>query len=103
MTRLVINNSAHIEWNAVMERRVQLVLGSILPHFRRLEVDLRHRPGKDGACGTYVCTLAAVLKSGKRHTVLNQHPDANHAIQGTIARAEREAKRALRARRTQLL
>jgi hypothetical protein len=103
MTRLVINNSAQNEWSAVIEHRVQLVLGSILPHFRRLELELRHRPGQDGSCGTYVCTLAAVLKSGQRQTVLNQHPDANHAIQGTIARAEREAKRALRARKSQLL
>jgi hypothetical protein len=98
MAKILIRNRAEPEWRTVIEAKLQVMLGSMLTHISRVEVDLEKSPAQRGSGVTYGCKLVLIESNGERHLLDNYQPDANLAIEGAIARARRSITRLSRAR-----
>jgi len=93
MARIVIRNGAEEQWQQVMNSKLQIMLGSMFGDISRIEIlldkALDQRTGKT----MHNCTLLIRESSGQKHTLYNNQPDANLAIEGAIARARRSLTR----------
>ena len=100
MARVVIRNNAEEHWLQVIDSKLQVMLGSMLGYVSRIEVLLDKKLDQRTGRTTYCCTLVVRESSGQKHTLYNQQPDANLAIEGAIARARRAVTRLSRSRAT---
>jgi hypothetical protein len=100
MARVVIRNDAEPQWQEVMDSKLQIMLGSMFGDISRIEILLDKVADQRLGQSVYNCTLLVRESSGQKHTLHNQQPDANLAIEGAIARARRAVTRLSRARNT---
>lgn len=98
MAKIVIRNRAEPAWKPVIESKLQVMLGSMLGHIGRIEIDFGEVPGQRGSQLTYICKLEVTETNGERYLLHNHQPDANLAIEGAIARTRRAITRVSRAR-----
>lgn len=99
MSRIIIRNRAESKWNAVIETKLQVMLGSILTNLSRINVELDKVVETREQRGRYACKLALVDSSGEKYLLSTDQTDANLAIEGAIARARRAIIRRGRARK----
>ena len=98
MAKILIRNLPESDWRPVIQAKLQVMLGSMLAHISRIEVEFAQAPGQRGGQGAYVCQLHVTEGNGEIHVLYNRQPDANLAIEGAIARARRAITRLSRAR-----
>jgi hypothetical protein len=98
MSRITIRNRAEPQWQPVIETKLQVMLGSMLAHISRIEVEFDRIVEARDQRVTYTCQLVLTESSGERYQLCNDQPDANLAIEGAIARARRSITRLGRAR-----
>ena len=98
MARIVIRNRAEPDWKSVIDGKLHVMLGSMLGHIGRIEIDFGKVPGQRGSQVTYFCRLEVTESNGESYLLHNHQPDAHLAIEGAIARARRSITRATRAR-----
>lgn len=98
MARIVIRNRAETKWQAVIETKLQVMLGSMLAHVSRVTVEFDRVVEAREQRVSYACKVVLVESSGERYLLANDQADGNLAIEGAIARARRAITRLGRAR-----
>jgi len=98
MRKTTIKNRAEPEWTPVIETKLQIMLGSMLAHISRVDVEFDRDAKSRQQYVTYSCKLALTEASGEKYLVCSDQPGADIAIEGAIARARRAMTRRSRAR-----
>ena len=98
MARIIIRNRAETKWQAVIETKLQVMLGSMLAHISRINVEFDRVVEAREQRVSYACKVVLVESSGQRYLLSNDQADANLAIEGAIARARRAITRLGRTR-----
>lgn len=98
MAKILIRNRAEPDWKPVIDAKLKVMLGSMLAHVARVDIELDRSIGQSNGQLTYSCKLVLTESNGQRYLLLNQQPDANLAIEGAIARVRRAITRQSRAR-----
>ena len=89
MARMTITNRAAADWQAIIEDRVSLMLGSALVNIRRIDIDFDSHEQGDDQCRTHSFCIVLTEASGAQVCLRNEQVDANDAIEGGLARARR--------------
>ena len=96
MPRVTINNRAAPQWDAVIESRVSVVLGSVFIRIARLDIEFDQ--GVRGSPEAYSCKLRLTESKGATQQIRNDQSDGAMAIEGALGRARRALIRAKRDR-----
>lgn len=98
MARILIRDKSEDNWTPVIEAKLHVMLGSMLAHISRIDIEFSQIPGYRGGRPTYLCKLEVTERNGESYLLYNDQPDAYLAIEGAIARARRGITRLSRAR-----
>jgi len=98
MQKLYVRNLAEPEWKQVIEGKLRIMLGSMMVHIIRIDVELNKAVASRNQPTPYRCKLVLVDNHGERYQLHNDQLDAILAIEGAIARARRALTRLSRAR-----
>jgi hypothetical protein len=98
MAKILIRNRVDCDWKPVIETKLHVMLGSMLAHISRIDIEFSQIPGYRDGLATFVCKLEVIERNGENYLLYNYQPDANLAIEGAIARARRAITRLSRAR-----
>ena len=98
MVKIVISNRAELKWDTVIEKKLQIILGSMLAYTTRIDIELDRVSHRDIKWIIYACRLSLEDDHGNRYVLRNDQPDGDVAIEGAIARAKRVMVRRNRAR-----
>lgn len=98
MAKILIRDESEGNWEPVIEAKLSVMLGSMLAHISRIDIEFSQIPGYRGGRSTYVCKLEVSERNGESYLLYSYQPDANLAIEGAIARARRAITRLSRAR-----
>ncbi|HEY9147378.1 MAG TPA: hypothetical protein VIQ22_00090 [Gammaproteobacteria bacterium] len=98
MAKILIRNRADYDWKPAIEAKLQVMLGSMLAHINRIDIEFSEIPGYRDGPATFVCRLEVTERNGESYLLYNYQPDANLAMEGAIARARRAITRLSRAR-----
>lgn len=98
MQKLYVRNMAGPEWNQVIEDKLRIMLGSMMVHIIRIDIELNRTVSSGDQRTPYRCKLVLVDSHGERYQLHNDQLDATLAIEGAIARGRRALTRLSRAR-----
>lgn len=98
MTKTYINNRAQAKWTPVIESRLQIMLGSMLSHIRRIDIEFIGEVEQPGVQTIYCCKLTLLEVGGEEFLLRYSQADGSIAIEGAFARARRAMTRLSRVR-----